>query len=280
MAINWFPGHMVKTKREIKENLKLVDAVIEIRDARIPNSSKNPDIDQLCKGKPRIILLNKCDLANEKITKEWKKSLENSETVVLEVNALKNDGLKNIKPALLKLLKEKHDRLKAKGLVKITTRVMVVGIPNVGISTFINKMARNNIAKTGDRPGVTKSKQWIKTSIGIELLDTPGVLWPKFEDEQVGLNLAFTGAIKDEIMDIEELAFNLVKKLEVDFKDELMTRYKLEHLSEETIENLDNIARKRGCLISGGNIDYNRIAVILLDEFRGGKIGRISLERP
>ena len=280
MAINWFPGHMVKTKREIKENLKLVDAVIEIRDARIPNSSKNPDIDQLCKGKPRIILLNKCDLANEKITKEWKKSLENSETVVLEVNALKNDGLKNIKPALLKLLKEKHDRLKAKGLVKITTRVMVVGIPNVGKSTFINKMARNNIAKTGDRPGVTKSKQWIKTSIGIELLDTPGVFWPKFEDEQVGLNLAFTGAIKDEIMDIEELAFNLVKKLEVDFKDELMTRYKLEHLSEETIENLDNIARKRGCLISGGNIDYNRIAVILLDEFRGGKIGRISLERP
>ena len=280
MAINWFPGHMVKTKREIKENLKLVDAVIEIRDARIPNSSKNPDIDQLCKGKPRIILLNKCDLANEKITKEWKKSLENSETVVLEVNALKNDGLKNIKPALLKLLKEKHDRLKAKGLVKITTRVMVVGIPNVGKSTFINKMARNNIAKTGDRPGVTKSKQWIKTSIGIELLDTPGVLWPKFEDEQVGLNLAFTGAIKDERMDIEELAFNLVKKLEVDFKDELMTRYKLEHLSEETIENLDNIARKRGCLISGGNIDYNRIAVILLDEFRGGKIGRISLERP
>ena len=280
MAINWFPGHMVKTKREIKENLKLVDAVIEIRDARIPNSSKNPDIDQLCKGKPRIILLNKCDLANEKITKEWKKSLENSETVVLEVNALKNDGLKNIKPALLKLLKEKHDRLKAKGLVKITTRVMVVGIPNVGKSTFINKMARNNIAKTGDRPGVTKSKQWIKTSIGIELLDTPGVFWPKFEDEQVGLNLAFTGAIKDEIMDIEELAFNLVKKLEVDFKDELMTRYKLEHLSEETIENLDNIARKRGCLISGGNIDYNRIAIILLDEFRGGKIGRISLERP
>lgn len=280
MAINWFPGHMVKTKREIKENLKLVDAVIEIRDARIPNSSKNPDIDTLCKGKPRIILLNKSDLANERITKEWKKSLENDETVVLEVNALKADGLKNIKPALLKLLKEKHDRLRAKGLVKITTRVMVVGIPNVGKSTFINKMARNNIAKTGDRPGVTKSKQWIKTSIGIELLDTPGVLWPKFEDEQVGLNLAFTGAIKDEIMDTEELAFNLVKKLEVDFKDELMARYKLDELSTETIENLDNIARKRGCLVSGGNIDYNRISSILLDEFRGGKIGRISLERP
>ena len=280
MAINWFPGHMVKTKREIKENLKLVDAVIEIRDARIPYSSKNPDIDVLCKGKPRIILLNKSDLSDAKITKEWKKHLENHETVVLEVNALKADGLKNIKPALLKLLKEKHDRLRAKGLVNITTRVMVVGIPNVGKSTFINKMAKNNIAKTGDRPGVTKSKQWIKTSIGIELLDTPGVLWPKFEEEQVGLNLAFTGAIKDEIMDIEELAFNLVKKLEVDFKEQLMERYKLDSLSEETIENLDAIARKRGCLISGGNIDYNRIAVILLDEFRGGKIGRISLERP
>ncbi len=280
MAINWFPGHMVKTKREIKENLKLVDAVIEIRDARIPYSSKNPDIDVLCKGKPRIILLNKSDLSDAKITKEWKKTLENHETIVLEVNALKADGLKNIKPALLKLLKEKHDRLKAKGLVNITTRVMVVGIPNVGKSTFINKMAKNNIAKTGDRPGVTKSKQWIKTSIGIELLDTPGVLWPKFEDEQVGLNLAFTGAIKDEIMDIEELAFNLVKKLEVDFKEQLMERYKLDSLSEETIENLDTIARKRGCLISGGNIDYNRIAVILLDEFRGGKIGKISLERP
>lgn len=280
MAINWFPGHMVKTKREIKENLKLVDAVIEIRDARIPYSSKNPDIDVLCKGKPRIILLNKSDLSDAKITKEWKKTLENHETIVLEVNALKADGLKNIKPALLKLLKEKHDRLKAKGLVNITTRVMVVGIPNVGKSTFINKMAKNNIAKTGDRPGVTKSKQWIKTSIGIELLDTPGVLWPKLEDEQVGLNLAFTGAIKDEIMDIEELAFNLVKKLEVDFKEQLMERYKLDSLSEETIENLDTIARKRGCLISGGNIDYNRIAVILLDEFRGGKIGKISLERP
>lgn len=280
MAINWFPGHMVKTKREIKENLKLVDAVIEIRDARIPNSSKNPDIDQLCKGKPRIILLNKCDLANEKITKEWKKSLENNETVVLEVNALKNDGLKNIKPALLKLLKEKHDRLKAKGLVKITTRVMVVGIPNVGKSTFINKMARNNIAKTGDRPGVTKSKQWIKTSIGIELLDTPGVLWPKFEDEQVGLNLAFTGAIKDEIMDIEDLAYRLIERLQEFYPDNLIERYKIDTVYDNPLETMDAIAIKRGAIMKGREIDYNRISVIILDEFRGGKIGNISLERP
>lgn len=280
MAINWFPGHMVKTKRAIQENLKLVDAVIEIRDARIPKSSKNPDIDGLCKGKPRIILLNKSDLTDAKTTKKWKDHLSNENTIVLEVNALQGDGLKNIKPALLKLLKEKHDRLRAKGLVNITTRVMVVGIPNVGKSTFINKMARNNIAKTGDRPGVTKNKQWIKTAIGIELMDTPGVLWPKFEDEEVGLNLAFTGAIKDEIMDIEELAYKLVERLQEFHPEELMKRYKLTELQENPIDNLDAIARKRGCLISGGQIDYNRIAVIILDEFRGGKIGNISLERP
>ena len=280
MAINWFPGHMVKTKREIQNNLKLVDAVIEIRDARIPKSSKNPDIDTLCAGKPRVILLNKSDLTDPKVTKAWKESLTNDETIVLEVNALKGEGLNAIKPALLKLLKEKHDRLKAKGLAKITTRAMVVGIPNVGKSTFINKMAKNNIAKTGDRPGVTKNKQWIKTNLGIELMDTPGVLWPKFEDEIVGLNLAFTGAIKDEIMDTEELALKLVERLQETNPEELMTRYKLTELHENPLDNLDAIARKRGCLMKGSEIDYNRIAGIILDEFRGGKIGKISLEKP
>lgn len=280
MAINWFPGHMVKTKREIQNNLKLVDAVIEIRDARIPKSSKNPDIDTLCAGKPRVILLNKSDLTDPKITKAWKDSLTNEETIVLEVNALKGEGLNSIKPALLKLLKEKHDRLKAKGLAKITTRAMVVGIPNVGKSTFINKMAKNNIAKTGDRPGVTKNKQWIKTKLGIELMDTPGVLWPKFEDETVGLNLAFTGAIKDEIMDTEELALKLVERLQETNPKELMTRYKLTELHENPLDNLDAIARKRGAIMSGNQIDYNRIAGIILDEFRGGKIGKISLEKP
>lgn len=280
MAINWFPGHMVKTKREIQNNLKLVDAVIEIRDARIPKSSKNPDIDTLCAGKPRVILLNKSDLTDPKVTKAWKESLTNDETIVLEVNALKGEGLNAIKPALLKLLKEKHDRLKAKGLAKITTRAMVVGIPNVGKSTFINKMAKNNIAKTGDRPGVTKNKQWIKTKLGIELMDTPGVLWPKFEDEIVGLNLAFTGAIKDEIMDTEELALKLVERLQETNPEELMTRYKLTELQENPLDNLDAIARKRGAIMSGNQIDYNRIAGIILDEFRGGKIGKISLEKP
>lgn len=280
MAINWFPGHMRKTQREIKENLKLVDAVIEIRDARIPRSSANPDIDNLLQGKPRIILLNKSDLTDSKTTKEWIKYLTKEEVRVLEVNCLKGDGLNAIKPALLDLLKEKHDRLKAKGMVKIITRVMVVGIPNVGKSTFINKMARNNIAKTGDKPGVTKSKQWIKTSIGIELLDTPGVLWPKFEDDNTALNLAFTGAIKDEIMDIEELALKLVERLQNTYGKESKERYKLNEIFENPIDTLDAIGKKRGTLISGGQIDYNRLAVILLDEFRGGKIGKISLESP
>ena len=280
MAINWFPGHMRKTQREIKENLKLVDAVIEIRDARIPRSSANPDIDKLLEGKPRIILLNKSDLTDSRVTKEWIQYLTNENVRVLEVNCLKGDGLKAIKPALMNLLKEKHDRLKAKGMAKIITRVMVVGIPNVGKSTFINKMARNNIAKTGDRPGVTKSKQWIKTAIGIELLDTPGVLWPKFEDDTTALNLAFTGAIKDEIMDIEELALKLVERLQTNYESELKARYKLEEVYENPLDTLDAIGKKRGTLISRGEIDYNRHAVILLDEFRGGKIGKISLERP
>jgi ribosome biogenesis GTPase A len=271
---------MKKTQREIKENLKLVDAVIEIRDARIPRSSANPDIEKLLEGKPRIILLNKSDLTDGKVTKEWINYLTKDDVKVLEVNCLKGDGLKNIKPTLLTLLKEKHDRLKAKGMVNITMRVMVVGIPNVGKSTFINKMARNNIAKTGDRPGVTKSKQWIKTGIGIEMLDTPGVLWPRFEDDETALNLAFTGAIKDEIMDIEELALKLVEKLQSNYEEKLKERYKLKEVFENPLDTLDAIGKKRGTLISGGQIDYNRIAVILLDEFRGGKMGNITLERP
>ena len=280
VSINWFPGHMRKTQREIKENLKLVDAVIEIRDARIPRSSANPDIDKLIENKPRIILLNKCDLANKNITKEWIKSLSNSNVKVLEVNCLNGVGIKAIKPALLELLKEKHDRLKAKGLVKIVTRVMVVGIPNCGKSTFINRMAKNSIAKTGDRPGVTKNKQWIKTSLGVELLDTPGVLWPKFNDDETALNLAFTGAIRDEIMDIEELALKLVERLQEHYRELLITRYKLDDVYENPLETLDAIAMKRGCIKKGKEIDYNRIAVLLLDEFRGGKIGNITLEWP
>ena len=279
MVINWFPGHMKKTQREIKENLAMVDAVIEIRDARIPRSSANPDIEKLCGNKPRLILLNKSDLTESRVTREWMKELSKDNVKAIEVNCLKGKGLNQIKPALEELLKEKLERYKAKGLVNVVIRVMVVGIPNVGKSTFINKMAKNNIAKTGDRPGVTKSKQWIKTPLGIEMLDTPGVLWPKFEDERTALNLAFTGAIKDEIMDTEELSYRLVERLQKHYANELMARYKIERVFEDPLDTLDAIARKRGCLMSGGHIDYNRIAVILLDEFRGGKIGNISLER-
>ena len=280
MAINWFPGHMKKTQREIKENLKLVDAVMEIRDARIPRSSANPDIDKLVGDKPRIILLNKSDLTEKSVTKQWIKHLSSENVKVLEVNCLTGSGLNAIKPAILELLKEKHDRLKAKGLVKIITRVMVVGVPNCGKSTFINKMAKNNIAKTGDRAGVTKNKQWIKTPLGVEMLDTPGVLWPKFEDEETPLNLAFTGAIKDEVMDSEELAYKLVERLQTYYPEKLKERYKIDEIFENPLDTLDAIARKRGCLMKGNEIDYMRIAVILLDEFRGGKIGNITLERP
>ena len=280
MAINWFPGHMKKTQREIKENLKLVDAVIEIRDARIPKSSANPDIDKLVGDKPRIILLNKSDLTEKSVTKQWIKHLSSKNVKVLEVNCLTGSGLNAIKPAIMELLKEKHDRLKAKGLVKIITRVMVVGVPNCGKSTFINKMAKNNIAKTGDRAGVTKNKQWIKTPLGVEMLDTPGVLWPKFEDEETALNLAFTGAIKDEVMDSEELAYRLVERLQTYYPEKLKERYKIDEIFENPLDTLDAIARKRGCLMRGNEIDYMRIAVILLDEFRGGKIGNITLERP
>ncbi|WP_434289989.1 ribosome biogenesis GTPase YlqF [Clostridium botulinum] len=280
MNINWFPGHMAKTRRQIKESLKMVDAIIEIRDARIVSSSKNPDIEDICGNKPRIILLNKKDLAEDKVTKKWINSLSQDNIKVLAVNSVTGEGLNKIKPTLNELLKEKHERMKNKGLVKIVDRVMVVGIPNVGKSSFINKMAKNSIAKVGDRPGVTKSKQWIKTKIDIELMDTPGVLWPKLDSEIVQLNLAFTGAIKDEIMDIETLALRLVERLQVKYPERLMKRYKLEALEENPLDNLDNIGRKRGALISKGEIDYNRISVIILDEFRGGKLGAISLEDP
>lgn len=278
MKINWFPGHMLKTKKEIKENLKLVDLVIEIRDARIVKSSANPDIDEICSGKPRIILLNKSDLCEDNVVKKWCNKLSTEAIKALAVNCVSGKGLREIKPLIDQLLKEKNDRLRAKGVVNIVTRAMVVGIPNVGKSSFINKMAQNNIAKTGDRPGVTKSKQWIKTKIGLELMDTPGVLWPRFEDMEVGLNLAFTGAVKDEVIDIEELALKLIERLQVIAPEQLKQRYKLTELSVDPLETLNSIAKKRGAVISGGEIDYNRISNVILDEFRGGKIGKICLE--
>lgn len=280
MAINWFPGHMVKTRREINENLKLCDAVIELRDARIVSSSKNPEIDKIVGNKPRLILLNKADLAENKITKEWINRLTDDTTAILEVNSLTGDGLNKIKPILESFLNEKLERMKNKGLINYQMRAMVVGIPNVGKSSFINKMAKNNIAKVGDRPGVTKNKQWIKTNQGIELLDTPGILWPKFDDETVAHNLAFTGAIKDEIMDTETLALRLIERLSVHYKDRLLERYKIDEIFENPLETFDAIALKRGCILKRGEIDYTRAATLILDEFRGGKLGKISLDWP
>ena len=277
--INWFPGHMVKTRRQITENLKLCDAVIEIRDARIVKSSANPAVDKILGDKPRVILLNKADLAEDKVTRQWKKELANDTTAILEVNSLTGHGLNKIKPVLEELLKEKIERMAGKGLKQYFMRVMVVGIPNVGKSSFINRMAKNSIAKVGDRPGVTKNKQWIKTGQVIELLDTPGILWPKFEDEEVGLNLAFTGAIKDEVVDIETLALRLIERLSIHYSDRLEERYKVE-VTENGLETMEAIAMKRGYLMKGREPDWTRTAVMLLDEYRGGKLGRISLEWP
>ena len=277
--INWFPGHMVKTRRQITENLKLCDAVIEMRDARIVKSSANPAVDKILGDKPRVILLNKADLAEDKVTRQWKKELANDTTAILEVNSLTGHGLNKIKPVLEELLKEKIERMAGKGLKQYFMRVMVVGIPNVGKSSFINRMAKNSIAKVGDRPGVTKNKQWIKTGQVIELLDTPGILWPKFEDEEVGLNLAFTGAIKDEVVDIETLALRLIERLSIHYSDRLEERYKVE-VTENGLETMEAIAMKRGYLMKGREPDWTRTAVMLLDEYRGGKLGRISLEWP
>ncbi|WBW94814.1 ribosome biogenesis GTPase YlqF [Oceanirhabdus sp. W0125-5] len=278
--INWYPGHMAKTKRKIQEELKLVDIVIEIRDARIVEASKNPEIDKICKGKPRVILLNKYDLAEDKVTNKWVEKLKEDNVEVVLTNCVKGYGINEIKKAIDKLMKDKRERMESKGVLNFVTRAMVVGIPNVGKSSFINRMAKGKRAKTGDMPGVTRSNQWIKTDLGIELLDTPGVLWPKFKDQVVAQNLAFTGAIKDEILNIEDLAYKLLERLVVDYPENLQERYKLDYVSDDPLETMEEIARKRGCLLKKGEINYDRVSVIILDEFRGGKIGKISIEKP
>ncbi len=282
MNIQWYPGHMVKAKRKIQEDLKLVDVVIELVDARIPLSSRNPEVDQIVGAKKKIIVLNKSDLANEAINKKWIEYFTNQDTRVVLVNSINGKGLKEVTSAATQLMKEKIDKLKSKGLLVKTIRALIIGIPNVGKSTFINKLAGRSIAQTGDRPGVTKAKQWIKVNKELELLDTPGILWPKFEDEQVGLRLAFTGAIRDEILDIEELATKLTEVLMQRFPKHLADRYKIENidLSIEPQEMLRAIGKKRGCIISGGEIDYRRASVMILDDFRGGRIGNITLESP
>jgi ribosome biogenesis GTPase A len=282
MNIQWYPGHMVKAKRKIAEDLKLVDVVIELLDARIPMSSRNPEVDEIVGNKKRIIVLNKSDLSDPGLNRKWIEYFNRENTRAILANSVSGGGLKDVMSASRLLMKEKLDRLKSKGLLVKTTRALIIGIPNVGKSTFINKLAGKSVAQTGDRPGVTKSKQWIKVSPELELLDTPGILWPKFEDERVGMCLAFTGAIKDEILDVNELAQKLLEVLVTKFPDKLKQRYKLEDIPADmtTDKLIETIGRKRGCMIAGGTVDIQRVSVMLLDEFRGGRIGNITLEKP
>ena len=282
-TIQWFPGHMTKAKRQIQSSLKLVDAVAEIIDARIPVSSRNPDLAKLVQNKPRVILLNKCDMANQTATKMWIDYFKKQNLVAIPVDCKSGRGLDKFAPAVDTVMSHKIARLKEKGMVNPTIRIMIVGIPNVGKSSFINKMVKKNRAKVEDRPGVTRGNQWYTIAKNLEMLDTPGVLWPKFDDKTVGEHLAFTGAVKDQILDIELLAVRLLDFIKELKPADFITRFKLEN---EDIENIDSyellkmIGKKRGMLVSGGEIDTERAAIMLLDEFRSAKLGRITVEMP
>jgi len=271
---------MAKTRRILAENLKMVDVVVELLDARIPASSKNPEIDGIVKNKPKIVVLNKADLADEKISNEWSKWYNSQGYATIFIDSIKGTGIKQLKDQM-RDIKDRIERDRQRGRIFRPIRTMIVGIPNVGKSSLINKIAGKKSAVTGDRPGVTRNKQWINVNNEIQLMDTPGILWPKFEDKTVGINLAVTGAIKDEIIDTVELASILLEHLSKTYPENIKKRYKLESLQDKKgYELLEEAGKKRGCIISGGEVDLTRIAAIVLDEFRGGKIGRITLERP
>lgn len=279
MNIQWFPGHMTKARRMIAENIKLIDAICEVVDARIPYASRNPDLDDMTAGKPRLMVFNRIDQADPEATKKWAAAFRADGMGVLETDSKSGKGVAGFNLAVRTLLSEKIARYNAKGQTGRILRVMVVGIPNVGKSSFINRVAKRRAAETSDKPGVTRGKQWIKLDKGLELLDTPGVLWPRFEDQTVAENLAFTGAIRDQIMDIETLGANLMFRLNAFYPQRLKERYKIEPEADASgFDLLEQAAKKRGFLISGGVLDTNRMAVVLLDEFRGGKLGRITLE--
>lgn len=280
-TVQWFPGHMAKTRRLIKESLSRVDCVTEILDARIPLSSRNPEIGDITAGKPRIILLNKCDMADEKVTAAWIKYFRSTGAEAMAVDCRSGRGLNGYTALVRKVLADKIQANNDRGMVGKALRVMVVGIPNTGKSSFINKMAGKVRAKVADRPGVTTSNQWFFIGNGIELLDTPGVLWPKFDDPLVGDRLAFIGSVKDTVLDVETMAVRLLEVLREGYSDRLIERYKLGSIENlEAWEILELIGKKRGMLISGGEIDTERAAVMLLDEYRGGKLGKISMEFP
>lgn len=280
-SIQWFPGHMTKTKRMIKSSLPLVDAVVEIIDARIPESSRNPDLQSLIEGKPRIVILNKCDTADEQATSKWLTWYQKQGITAIAADCRSGKGLNKFAPAVKQVLAGLIEKYEAKGMNGRVLHLMVVGIPNVGKSSFINRLAGQKKAKVEDRPGVTRTKQWVKLTNDIELLDMPGVLWPKFEDMSVGEKLAFTGAVKDDVVDIETLACRLLDTLNALYHDELTARYKIDISDgDDGYELLKKIGRARGMLVSGGEINTERAAITVLDEYRSGKLGRITLELP
>ncbi len=281
MNLQWYPGHMTKAKRMMQEDIRLIDVVIELVDARIPMASRNPDIDELARGKSRIILFNKSDLADEKRTAEWKAWFEQKGVYTALVNSKSGKGIKTVHAVIQEACKEKIERDRRRGIKNRPVRAMVVGIPNVGKSTFINSFAGKACAKTGNKPGVTKGKQWIRLNKSVELLDTPGILWPKFEDPAIGLRLAFVGSIKDEIINTTELAMELLQYFLQEYPQNLTERYGVSITEEEnpSFEALRQIAEKRSCLLKGGELDYDKAAVLLLDEFRNGLLGKITLEK-
>lgn len=281
--IQWFPGHMAKTRRLMKENLPLVDVVVEITDARVPASSRNPEMKNLVGGKPRVVVLNKCDMADEALTAEWIEYYRTKEVRAVAMDCRSGKGLNKLVPTVKEVMKKELEKRAAKGMEGKPIRMMIVGIPNVGKSSFINRVAGGKRAKVEDRPGVTRGKQWVTLEKGIDLLDMPGVLWPKFDDKTVGEHLAFTGAIKDDILDTELLAMRLADLLNREYHSLLCERYRLtdeETAGIEPYDLLSLIGAKRGMKISGGEVDTERAAAMLLDEFRGGKIGRMTLEMP
>ncbi|WP_413381718.1 ribosome biogenesis GTPase YlqF [Alkalihalobacillus sp. 1P02AB] len=280
MTIQWFPGHMAKARREVTEQLKMIDVVIELVDARIPLSSRNPMIDKLVEHKPRLILLNKADLADESRTAKWKSYFEKLGYAVLVINSQNGKGTEKISGECQKLATPMLEKMKAKGMKPRAIRAMILGIPNVGKSTLINRLAAKRTAQVGDRPGVTKRQQWIKVGKQLELLDTPGILWPKFEDQETGFRLAATGAIKDEILDFQDIASFALTYLREHYPERLQERYKLDELSTDNVELFDQIGQKRGFLASGGYIDYDKVAETILRELRSGLLGRLSFEVP
>lgn len=280
VAINWYPGHMAKTKKQIIEDLKLIDIVIEILDARVPLASQNPDIEEIIKDKKKIIVLNKADLADNNITKKWVEFYENKGIKAIAVESNNSKGIKDVIDSIkleYETIKEKYSK---KGRIGKAIRVMVVGIPNVGKSTFINSIAKRNTAKVGNKPGVTKQKQWIKITNEIELMDTPGMLWPKLDDKDLAMHLAFVGTIGDNAIDKEEIAYYLLEYLIKNYPERIKERFNIELEEKETMDVLESIARKRGAIISGGNINMQKISDIILNEFQNGKLGRITIELP